>query len=259
MPETSAAQARGTVHVLDEAGRPVPYAVVSIGRGNLRVADDSGRVAMPAGAADSVTLSVRRIGYREFYGWVARGPDARYEVSLSTLPNVVEAVEITARASTPLSRTGFYDRVDRVQRGAIVGEFITPEELDERNQSLVSNLLQGRRSIRIQVVRTRTSMRGRPIVTGRAGCAMNIVVDGRFTTGLYGRQAGAGVSSIDPNATRQPGRTGDADPDIDELLDGRAIMAVEIYPSSANAPAELIPPSGRGACGIVAIWTGPRH
>jgi hypothetical protein len=63
---------------------------------------------------------------------------------------------------------------------------------------------------------------------------------------------------MDPNGSRQGGLR-ESDPDIDELVDGRSIMAIEIYPSTANAPAELIPPSGRGSCGIVAIWTGPRH
>jgi hypothetical protein len=172
-------------------------------------------------------------------------------VSLSTLPNVVEAVEITARASTPLSRTGFYDRVERVQRGAIVGEFITPEELDERNQSRVSNLLHGRRSVRVQVTQFR------PVITGRGGCAMNIVIDGRFTTHVFGANVGAGLTSINPSGSYQSSSRGGLD--IDELVDGRAVMAIEIYPSSANAPAELIPPSGRGSCGIVAIWTGPRQ
>jgi hypothetical protein len=49
------------------------------------------------------------------------------------------------------------------------------------------------------------------------------------------------MTSIDPNGSR-PTRQGEADPDIDELVDGRAIMALGTHPSSANAPAERIPP-----------------
>jgi hypothetical protein len=45
---------------------------------------------------------------------------------------------------------------------------------------------------------------------------------------------------------------------IDELVDGPSVLAVEIYPSTANAPAELIPLTGNGSCGIVAVWTGGR-
>ena len=37
------------------------------------------------------------------------------------------------------------------------------------------------------------------------------------------------------------------------------IMGVEVYPSTANAPVELIPVTNRGSCGIVAIWLGPRR
>ena len=44
-----------------------------------------------------------------------------------------------------------------------------------------------------------------------------------------------------------------------ELVEGSAVMAIEIYPSLANAPDELIPLTGGGGCGIIALWTGPRH
>jgi hypothetical protein len=43
---------------------------------------------------------------------------------------------------------------------------------------------------------------------------------------------------------------------IDDLVSGRSVAAIEIYASTANAPAELIPLTGNGSCGIVAIWTG---
>jgi hypothetical protein len=46
---------------------------------------------------------------------------------------------------------------------------------------------------------------------------------------------------------------------LDEIVDGRAIMGIEIYPSIANAPVELIPTASHGGCGLVAIWTGPRR
>jgi hypothetical protein len=36
-------------------------------------------------------------------------------------------------------------------------------------------------------------------------------------------------------------------------------MAIEVYNSTANAPSELVPPTGGGSCGLIAIWTGPRR
>jgi hypothetical protein len=48
-------------------------------------------------------------------------------------------------------------------------------------------------------------------------------------------------------------------PGIDQLAAAREVMAVEVYNSTANAPAELIPLTGGGSCGIIALWTGPRR
>ena len=49
--------------------------------------------------------------------------------------------------------------------------------------------------------------------------------------------------------------------DINSLVGGNEISAIEIYPSSANAPYELqaAASTGRGTCGIVGIWTGGRR
>lgn len=46
---------------------------------------------------------------------------------------------------------------------------------------------------------------------------------------------------------------------IDELVDAGSVAGIEIYPGTANAPAELIPLTGGGSCGIVAVWTGGRR
>jgi hypothetical protein len=45
----------------------------------------------------------------------------------------------------------------------------------------------------------------------------------------------------------------------DDYLGSHEVMAIEIYPSTANAPFELIPVTAQGSCGIVAFWTGPRR
>jgi hypothetical protein len=52
-------------------------------------------------------------------------------------------------------------------------------------------------------------------------------------------------------------RVDDTNPD--DIVSGREVMAIEIYPSTANAPVGMISGTGRGSCGIVAIWTGPRR
>ena len=254
---------RGTaVRVIDDQGRPVSFAVVSWGSSNRAIADSGGRVDIPGMRGDSVRLHVRRIGHRPFDGFVKPGGDSTIEVILAAVARQLAAVTVTER-STPLSRTGFYDRVERVRRGAIVGEFFTPEELDERDQAKVSNLLRGSRYVRLGT----TSARGRaqPVVLGRGGCGMTIVVDGIGVAGTVEQsipeQTPGSIMNVGVRgapAGSQGGGANGVTLDIDELVSGREVMAIEVYPSLANAPTELIPPSGRGSCGLVAIWTGPR-
>jgi len=257
LPQPARAQS-ATIAVVDSAGVPIPFAVITVDKASARVADDSGRLIIPSVEADSLRLHVRRIGYREFYGKLARSADDRYVVIMDPLASTLAAVTVRDRANTPLARRGFYGRMERVQRGAIVGDFLTPEDLDDYNESTVSGML--RRSSYVRIARTRPS-RGAPktLVLGRGGCGMNIVIDGQLAHGTAQEQAGGEApTSINGRGTASGGGGGEA-PDIDQLLDGRSVAAIEVYPSGANAPAEVIPMTGRGSCGIVVIWTGGRQ
>lgn len=257
LPQPARAQS-ATIAVVDAAGVPIPFAVITVDKASARVADDSGRLIIPSVEADSLRLHVRRIGYREFYGTLARSADDRYVVTMNPLASTLAAVTVRERANTPLARRGFYGRMERVQRGAIVGYFLTPEDLDDFNESTVSGML--RRSSYVRIARTRPA-RGAPktLVLGRGGCGMNIVIDGQLAHGTAQEQAGGEApTSINGRGTASGGGGGEA-PDIDQLLDGRSVAAIEVYPSGANAPAEVIPMTGRGSCGIVVIWTGGRQ
>lgn len=132
---TASAQQQVRVEVRDDQGMPVGFALVALVGGASQVASDSGAVTIRLRAADSLNLRVRRIGYREHFGWVARGTDGAYHVTLPRVAATLSTVDVTAAGSasnTPLMQRGFYDRVDRVQKGAILGDFYTPEALDER-------------------------------------------------------------------------------------------------------------------------------
>lgn len=248
-PCTALAQQTANVVVRDDAGRVVPFAVVTLVGGVTRIADDSGRAQLDIASRDSVRLQVRRIGYREHFAWVRRGPDGAFAVTLQAVARALEEVEVTAAANTPLARTGFYDRVERVKKGAFTAEFISPEELEARNAMQISRLLEGRRAIRVG----RKS--GQPVILGRGGCGMTVIVDGTRITGMVEDDVvGEAPQSITP-------RSGPGSPNtlsIDQVVNGNEVMAIEIYPSTANAPAELIPLGGRGSCGMVVIWTGGR-
>lgn len=245
-----------TVRVRTPGGQPVPYAVVSVDGAPYRIADDSGALTLVMASRDSLPVLVKRIGFRPFDGWARRGAGGgTYEAVMQPLAAVMDTVRVFARQVTPLSRTGFYDRVDRVKKSAMLGEFISPEELESRNLSKLSDILQGRQYSRIGAFNV--NGRRQLIVQGRARCPMNIIVDGQYVKNTMQE---ANVSEI-PLSIRAGRSSSEGAPliTLDEIVDGRSIMGIEIYPSIANAPAELIPTASHGGCGLVAIWTGPRR
>jgi len=258
-PAVCGAQARPvTVRITTAGGQPVPYALVSAEGTPDRIADANGAIVLALPARDSVRVSARRIGFRPLDGWARRaGSEDVFEAAMTPLAAFIDTVRVMARQVTPLSRTGFYDRAERVQRGATLGEFITPEELDRRNLTQLSQILQGRQYSRILT----TGVRGRQeaVVLGRARCAMNIVVDGFAVTNTLQETVPTGVpQSIRGGVSQTTGSEGTRI-GLDDIVDGRAVMGIEIYPSTVNAPAELIPTASRGSCGLVVIWTGSRR
>ncbi|MBW7934383.1 MAG: hypothetical protein H3C62_12425 [Gemmatimonadaceae bacterium] len=246
-----------TVRAVTAGGQPVPYAVMSVEETPDRIADVNGALSLPLKARDSVKVSVRRIGFRPFDGWARRaGSDDVFEAVMTPVAAIIDTVRVTARQATPLANTGFYERVERVKKSAMLGEFISPEELDRRNYNRLSDILQGRQYSRVQMMRGREAGRPYLVVQGRGRCLMNIVVDGQH---VRGTSQDLNASEI-PTSIRSSGSAqgGSASIGLDDIVDGRSIMGVEIYPSMAGAPVELIPTSSRGSCGLVVIWTGPR-
>jgi hypothetical protein len=253
------------IRVLDDRDTPVPYAVVLVANGRPVIADDSGRFFLRAAKGRPLELWVRRIGYREFRGPVAPvdGEPIEFRVRLPQMAGTLEATIIEAHRLTPLERTGFYGRAQRVVKGASVGEFISPEELEDRNPSKVSDMLFGRRSIRV----VRAGPRRVPVILGRADCPMTIVLDGNRVNGsaqdseLIEKASPTSIPSKDGTSGvyKSPAGADQNAPGLDELVGAREVMAIEVYISLASAPAELIPLAGGSRCGLVAIWTGPRQ
>lgn len=262
------AQTAGTavVVVTDSMHRPIPFAMVQVDGGVSRVADDSGRTYFSVAADDSLRIMVRRMGYEPFFAWSLRDPvTGMYPATLKLLPNTLERVTVRDRLNTPLARTGFYDRLQRVQHGAISAVFITPEELDLRNPSRVSQVIDGRASVKI------VYQQGRPILSGRGGnCGMSVLLDGQRMTMMvedilnnYERR------DLDRELRRASGNPVAQEAAIsgflrlrsslDDLVTAHSVAAIEIYSSIASAPAELQRNAGPSGCGIVALWTGPRQ
>lgn len=239
-PLTSHAQS--LVRVLDTEGLPVQYALVSVRGAQERLVDSLGYARFSVNLGATPKITVRRLGYARFDGEVSRSSQGEYAVTLTPVSRQLEAVRSVAARNTPLARSGFYDRMHRVQNGAITGTFITPEQLEHRNPTYLSQALQGAASVRV-----RKLSNGQAFALGRGDCPMEVLVDGIRVNGLA------------PFPRVQTQRVPVTALHLDELAHGREIAGIEVYGSTANAPAELIPLTGKGSCGLIAIWTGGRH
>lgn len=254
---TAVAQ-RTTVVVRDGSGAPVPYAFVEPTSGTPVTLDSAGRAELRLRGRDSIFVRVRRIGYTPLDRWVRLPVGDTLALTMGRVALSLDAVQVTARRDSPLEQNGFYNRMNRVQRGATVGHFITPEELELR---LPATLAQSLATARFATVSRLGN--GRTVILGRGGCAMNIVVNGQLVQGTSQDEVVEQVpTSIRREGTyRAPTGAGNATLDINSLVGGNEITAIEIYPSAANAPYEIqaAASTGRGSCGIVAIWTGGRR
>ncbi|MHB1095635.1 MAG: hypothetical protein ACYC3F_05640 [Gemmatimonadaceae bacterium] len=243
-----------TVRVLDQRGAPVAHAVLDVGGGSPRIADDSGRITMHFDS-DTTTVRVRRMGFSPFFGPVNRAVGGEVTVTLTSAAQRLAAVTVeTKRDKTPLERSGFYDRADRAQRGAYTAEFVTPEELDSRPMTRVSDAFRGRKFIKVVPAGSRGS-----VLQGRAGCAVTILLDGQPVRGdgkwveplvrnlPSGRDASMGGGTQGRSAALI----------IEDIVNIGSVAAIEMYASANSAPAELM--TNWTPCGVVAIWTGARH
>ena len=143
----------GTVR--DTNGIPIPFVNVE-GPRNLRViGSEEGlfRIVLPTGGAMSLTL--RRLGYRPVTVALPAGTDTALFVHLDLIPQQLNAVRVVTSAIQTLRNKGFYARMAEREQGASSGQFITPEEIELRNPSRPTQLLEGtdeyRRAARGQV------------------------------------------------------------------------------------------------------------
>ncbi len=221
------------VRISTTEGNPVPYAVVSVDGGTPRIADAEGVVSIEAASGRAMRVLARRIGFAPADTTLMRVAEGdQYVVTIGPRVQELTAVRVIANRSV-LETRGFYDRAARVQRGAMTADFLTPEQLDLRSSSLATQHLMLSRFVTLGWSQEE---RPRRVAVGRGGCKFEVLLDGQ----------------------RVNIRTRDGHVPIDDVVSGPDITAIEVYPSIANAPAELIPLTGDG-CGLIAIWTGGRE
>ena len=216
--------------VTDTASRPIELAQVSTERSSLTITDAMGRFELRVNGGTPGAIRVRRIGYqsREISLTAA---DTSLTVVLVPISARLEAmraeVERTVRS---LELRGFYDRLRERTIGANTGYFLTPEDVEQRNVTRPSVLVDGLPGVKILTVQQAGSVFGYRALFGSSRCPMTIYLDGTRLSELRG--------------TRPV--------DIDLIINAREIAAVEVYTRS-NAPDEYR--SLNGNCGVALFWS----
>jgi len=212
------------VRVVDTGGIPVPFASVSVNSHDPGYSDADGMMQQRTESGESVRLKVRRMGYKPVEFKATRDTAGVFVVALEPIVLNLSVIEISVRRSTPLSRTGFYERAQMAQKGSFAAQFYGPEELDGQSAGRLSDLMQTSRYVRVVTNGMVTK------VLGRGNCEMLLLLDGRWVR-----------------------------PPIDDVTGAGALMAIEVYPSVTSMPIANLPPMMNASCGVIVMWSGGRR
>lgn len=205
-------------------GAPVDAAVVGLeGAERGTLTDSRGRFRISEVPAGVRGLAVEHVAYGEQTVTVEIQSQrtARVEVRLSPSPIALEPIAVTLEQRDRwLEDAGFYHRASRG-----LGQFVTPEEIEERHLRSFHQILEN-----VQGLDVRPVCRGSHCFfyvgsTTGAGCVPTFYVDGRKVWR--------------PRVM-----------DLDAITSAHDVAAVEVYRGISQTPAEFY-----GMCGSVVIWT----
>lgn len=236
---------RGRVTDLD--GEPIAYANVQLNGGRRFVTDDSGRFLVPLTVSGRFSLLVRRIGYAPEELKLEQGPDTAVRVRMEAVARALPGQVVTTRA--PFARLelgGFYRRMAEVERGARVGYFVTPEDLQLRNPANVTDAVEQFPGIRLRPIDDgvigpdgMAHGDGLPLarkmrIEDRSGCPLTVYLD---------------RVRIQPTTVSLKSQ----DTEINTLVQPHAVSGIEVYPRALGTPPEFH--AVTGTCGVVLIWS----
>jgi len=224
--------------VLDSTGTPVPYANIDGGPRYRTLSNASGEWTLTLPAKAKVQIAIRRIGFLPGKLDLEAGGDTSVTVRLQPLAVLMETQVIRAREQVRnLAYRGFYERMGEAEHGSLIGEYVTPEEIEMRNPQRVTQLLEQRRGLTVRRVGSCNIIATCFRVLGANNCVATVYLDGHRINRLS-----------DPSAAG-PG----AAPALDELITVSSVSAIEVYPRGSSAPPKY--QSLAGTCAVVVIWT----
>ena len=252
------AQAR-KLRVISSDSQPIVYAYVTTDGGTGQITDEGGTVSLGAGKAKAVSVSVRRIGYQQWFGKLDL-PDtaATLTVVMPRIAQTLGAVQVTgSRGSVSISvpMKGFYDRWLMRQKGVLSAQFIGPEEIEFRHPNRITNMLYGLNGVSLL-----RNDKGDLAAMGYNGqCQMAVLLDGvRQCPGMGCKcdECGGNGTGI-KQGLMKPIIDDMHAVIIDHIVDPGSVAAIEVYPRGGNMPSSL--PVSDAGCGVIAIWTGSRR
>lgn len=238
---------RGRITTTD--GEPIAYVNFTINGGRRWVSDDSGRFSVPFNTT-AATLIFRRIGFEPTEVKLDAMPDTAIRVRMAMVARTLETQVVTVRSPyLRLDLGGFYRRMAEVERGARVGYFVTPEDLELRRPINVTDAVQQFPSIRLRPINNNTPDgsgmlhgSGMPLnrkfrIENMQGCPFTVYLDRvRIQPSIVGLKA--------------------VDEEINTLVQPHSVAGIEVYPRGVSVPSEF--PAYEGStcnAGVVLIWS----
>ena len=184
----------------------------------------------------SYYVGVDRIGFHSYRSnLLSVTGDSLLILRIELRDSVIALDEVTAAAQPRVRRLEIAGLYDRQKEGT--GTFLMRDEIEKRNASKISQLLQGIAGMRLLPTRS-TAVYSELVMRGgsRGGrnsyCYPRLYLDGALV---------------------RIGGTGAPMPRLDEVADPDDIEALEIYKSPAQVPSEF--GGSNSSCGVVLIWT----
>ena len=263
LPSSTLSAQQRTVRVVSDDGQPVAFANITLKGERPQITNEHGDVTVGESARPSVEVDVRRLGYEPWYGTLALGDSQMTAtITLHRLTRRMFTVKITDSSRTvPAYLHGFYERMLARQRGIGSGVYLTPEDIERRNSSLTTALLQGMNGVSLRRLDS-----GKLAAMSSGGtCQMTVLIDGRMICPESGcdRSTAPTAQVLNPgrkaSIPARSSRTVSSDDQyvaLDDIVSEGDVAAVEVYPRGASVPPGL--PTVDSSCGVVAIWTGGR-
>jgi len=211
--------------VKSTSGQGISSAIVEIGLVSAR-ADSLGRFSIQATRRDSLTLTVKRLGFSPVSTLL--GPAELTGDTLLVLMDenaqMIEGVRVEARDLS--SAMGFGSFEERRAQG--LGIYVTREELTQRNSLRLSDVLRTRRGVYLMRLASGGYGVRFSAFQSRRNCAPEIWLDGQRARGM----------------------------EIDDIP-ANTVEAIELYRSTATTPFQFTVADGAIAqrCGTIVIWT----